>query len=166
MLRFLVVVVAIALVAGCVSRPEPGPANQRVTPPPWDAPRDAISYIRSAGQPELGLGEDADPWIVRVKVSVDGAQVQIPAHIGVDRLRAVQAPVHTHEPGGEVWLEGTGNRQVNLGHFFTLWGVRFGDGCLGARCGELAVIADGGAVAGDPRALRLRGVKEIVVSIT
>lgn len=100
----------------------------------------------------------------RVEVTVDGAPVEVPAHIGVDRLRAVQAPVHTHEAGGEVWLEGEGNRDTTLGQFFTLWGVRFDEDCLGAACGGVTVLADGERV-DDPAALILRGNQLVEVSV-
>ena len=164
-MRWLAPVLAAALLlGGCVSRPEPAPAVMRESAPPWDAPRDAISHIRAAGAPELGLGDDADPWILRVEVTVDGAPVEVPAHIGVDRLRAVQAPVHTHEAGGEVWLEGEGNRDTTLGQFFTLWGVRFDEDCLGAACGGVTVLADGERV-DDPAALILRGNQLVEVSV-
>ncbi len=156
---------AALLLVGCVGRPEPEPAVQRTTAPPWDAPRDAISYIRAADLPELSLGADEDPWILNVTVESRGEGVDIPAYIGIDRLRAIQAPVHTHEAGGEVWLEGDGNRESTLGDFFTLWGVRFGDGCLGDVCGTLTVTADGAPVQ-DPAALALRGLSEVTVEVS
>ncbi len=164
-MRWLAPVLAAALLlGGCVSRPEPEPAVMRETAPPWAAPRDAISYIAAAGAPELSLGDDADPWILRIEVTVDGTPVEVPAHIGVDRRRAIQAPLHTHDVGGEVWLEGEGNHDATLGQFFTLWGVRFDDDCLGAACGGLTVTADGAPVA-DPAGLVLRGNKLVEVSV-
>ncbi|MFT3886960.1 MAG: hypothetical protein QM713_02175 [Arachnia sp.] len=164
-MRSLALVVGAALLlTGCVSRPEPEAAVLRETAPPWDAPRDAVSYMAAAGVPQLSLGDDADPWILHLTVSVDGAAVEVPAHIGVDRLRALQAPVHTHEAGGEVWLEGEGNRASTLGQFFTLWGVRFDDDCLGSACGGVTVRADGAPVA-DPAALVLRGLERVEVSV-
>lgn len=164
--RLLVVLMTVLLLAGCVSRPEPAPAVQRDTPPPWDAPRDAISYIQAAGVPELPLGDDTDPWILDLEVSIDGSPVEIPAFIGIDRLRAVQAPVHTHDPGGEVWLEGEGNRESTLGHLFELWGVRLTDECLGAACGSVQVTVDGDILNGDPQQVELRGAKHIAVDAT
>lgn len=153
-----------ALLVGCVGRPEPEPAVQRTTPPPWDAPRDGISYLRAADAPELPLGDDTDPYVLQLRVTVAGEEVEVPAHIGVDRLRALQAPVHTHEPGGEVWLEGEGNREATLGQFFTLWGVAFTDECLGSVCGGVRVAADGAPVA-DPASLVLRGLDLVEVEV-
>ena len=152
------------LLVGCVGRPDPAPAESRTSQPPWDAPRDAISYIEAAGVAQLSLGDDADPWILDIDVIVAGQPVEVPAYIGIDRLRAVQAPVHTHEPGGEVWLEGEGNRDTTLGQFFALWGVRFDDDCLGAACGGVTVLADGERV-DDPAALILRGNQLVEVSV-
>ncbi|MBB1483468.1 hypothetical protein H5392_06285 [Tessaracoccus sp. MC1865] len=166
MRRLLVLVVSAALLVGCVSRPEPAPAVLRDTAPPWDAPRDAVSYIRAAGLRELALGDDADPWILDLAITVDGAPVEIPAYIGIDRPRAIQAPVHTHDAGGEVWLEGGANRESTLGHFFALWGVRFGAGCLGAACGSLEVRVDGEVVDGEPAQVFLRDAREIQVVAT
>lgn len=156
-------VVAVLLLTACVSRPDPEPATMREAAPPWDAPRDAISYIDAAGLEQRPIGEDTDPWILTLEVTVDGEPVEVPAMIGVDRLRAVQAVVHTHDAGGDVWLEGPDNQVATLGHFFTLWGVHFSDDCLADRCGSLTVLADGEPVA-DPVGLTLRGHQVVEVS--
>ena len=153
---------AVAFLAGCSMQRPLESAVMRDSAPPWDAPRDAVSYIDAAGLSQLRLDDDSDPWIVRLKVTVSGEQVEVPAFIGIDRVRAVQAPAHTHDPGGEVWLEGEGNREVTLGQFFTLWGVRFDQACLGEACDGVRVSADGSEV-GDPQGLVLRGVREVAV---
>ena len=64
-------------------------------------------------------------------------------YVGIDRLRAVQAPMHTHDTSGQVWLEGRETDAVTLGQFFTVWGVRFDDRCLGSACRDLEVTVDG-----------------------
>ena len=163
MVVFLLSVIVTPLLSGCVSRPDPAPATMSTEPPPWTAPRDAISYIAEAGLPELALNADSDPFIVTVLVTVDAERVALPPFIGIDRLRAVQAPVHTHDDSGDVWLEGEGNREVTLGDFFTVWGVRFDDGCLGNACTRVEVSADGQPVS-DPASLLLRGHDVIEVS--
>ena len=151
------------LLAGCVSRPDPEPAVLSTQPPPWTAPRDAISNIAAAGLPELPLDSDADPFILDIVVTIDDEPVPLVAFIGIDRLRAVQAPVHTHDASGEVWLEGEGNQDVTLGEFFTLWGVRFDEGCLAGACTDLVVTADGEEIQ-DAASLVLRGYDVIEVS--
>lgn len=163
-LGVLLVTLSALLMGGCVQQAAPAPAVIRDDAPPWDAPRDTISYIRAAGLPELPLDDRTDPWVVAVVISIDGQAVQIPAHVGVDRPRAIQAPVHTHDTTGQVWLEGSGNREVTLAGFFAVWGVRFGQSCVGGACGAVTVTADG-QVVGDPAALVLWGTERVEVSV-
>ena len=160
----VLLVVAALLMGGCVQPAPPAPAVIRDGAPPWDAPRDAISYIRAAGLPELPLDDRSDQWIVTLTISIDGHPVVIPAHVGVDRPRALQAPVHTHDTSGQVWLEGTGNREIALADFFAVWGVKFTEDCLGGACGAVAVTADA-QVVGDPASLVLWGTKHLEVTV-
>lgn len=154
-------VLVLVLCTACVSRPDPEPAVMRTSAPPWDAPRDAVSYIDAAGLEQRPLGEDTDPWIVALTVEIEGESVEIPAMIGIDRLRAKQAIVHTHERGGDVWLEGPDNGTATLGQFFTLWGVQFDGACLAEWC-NVEVLVDGKKIE-DPASLRFRGHKAVEV---
>lgn len=142
----------------------PPPAVMRTTPPPWDAPRDAVANMEAADLVAEPLDTTTNQRIIDLEVVVDGAPVEVPAHIGVDRLRALQAAAHTHQPGGEVWLEGSEALTVTLGQFFTLWGVRFDDGCLGGVCGTVEVTADGEPV-DDPAALVLAETRSVRVEV-
>jgi hypothetical protein len=63
--------------------------------------------------------------------------------VGIDRIRALQAAVHTHDSSGQVWLEGRETDAVTLARFFTVWGARFDGRCLGSACGRLVVKVDG-----------------------
>lgn len=141
-------------VGGCVPRAQPHPAEIRTTAPPWPAPRDTISNIELTGLPQLPLDTTGQARIFTLTVTLDGQPVVVPPYVGIDRIRAVQAAAHTHEDRGEVWLEGQGSDQVTLGHFFTLWGVRLDDRCVGNVCGTVEVRADGQPVT-DPQALKL-----------
>lgn len=151
------------VLSGCVAQPAPEPASLQTGAPPWSAPRDAVSNIRAAGLPEQPLSETSDPWILRLEILVEGRAVPLAPFIGVDRPRAVQAPVHTHDDSGEVWLEGQGNRAVTLAQFFTVWGVRLTDECLGATCGQVTVVADGRPAPAPAGDLVLRGHRVVRV---
>ncbi len=150
--------------AGCVSPVDPAPAEERSTPPPWGAPRDAVSFIEAAGLEVQPTASRENSHVTQVDISIDHAPVQIPAYVGVDRVRAQQAGVHTHDASGQVWLEGRNTADITLGQFFTVWGVRFDGRCLGAACHSLAVTVDGSPLTSDPRAVRLSDSRSIAVT--
>jgi hypothetical protein len=137
------VLVVPLVITGCVNQATPAPAAQRSTPPPWGAPRDAVSYIAAAGLEAEPLNSNENSHVVDLRITVDGARVEVPPYVGIDRVRAVQAPVHTRDSTGQVWLEGRETDGVTLGQFFTVWGVRFDDHCLGSACRGLVVTVDG-----------------------
>jgi hypothetical protein len=157
------VVLALLMITACIRPVAPGPVVIRITPPPWDAPRDAISYIEAAGLTAEPLNTTGETHIVGMTIVVDGWRVSIPAYVGVDRLRAQQAAVHTHDTTNQVWLEGRDIDPITLGQFFTVWAVRFDGRCLGAACREVTVTADGKLVT-DPVLLRLAQVRQVTVT--
>jgi hypothetical protein len=159
----LAAVLVVLMITGCVRQAAPAPAVQRSTPPPWSAPRDAVSYIEAAGLEPQPVSSREDSRVVDLRITVDGAQVEVPAYVGIDRVRALQAAVHTHDTSGQVWLEGRGANSVTLGQLFTLWGVRFDDHCLGSACGALDVKVDGVATRA-PREVRLADSHRIEVT--
>ncbi|MGW6277174.1 hypothetical protein [Kribbella sp. NPDC055071] len=123
----------------------PAAAELRSGPPPWDAPRDAVSYIDKAGFERLPLDfSGPSPYTLTISVTVDGKPVEVPAGVGIDRLRAEQAAVHTHTTDGLVWVESkTTAERPTLPQFFTLWGVRYDAKCLADACHALTVTIDG-----------------------
>ena len=137
---------ACLVLTGCVQQAPPAPATLRSAAPPWPAPRDGISYFELAGVPSSRLDDRTGQRVVTLSIRIDGADVPLVPSIGLDLPRALQAPAHTHDASGTIWLEGAGAGAVTLGQFFTLWGVRFDGRCLGAACGQLTVTADGAAV--------------------
>ncbi|HEU4946721.1 MAG TPA: hypothetical protein VFT31_06165 [Kribbella sp.] len=145
------------VLAGCQVGPAPAaPAELRTGPPPWDAPRDAVSYIDRAGFERLPLDFSGPaPYTLKVSVTIDGTGVQVPAGIGVDRVRAEQAAVHTHSTDGLVYVEGkTRAERPTLKQFFELWGVRYDAKCLGDACGGVAVRVDGRPASWDNELVR------------
>lgn len=137
---------AVLLLSGCgVGPAKPAPAEQRTGPPPWDAPRDAVSYVDAAGFERLPLDfRGPAPYTVRLTVTVDGAKVVVPANIGIDRVRAEQAAIHTHADDGVIWVEPRSkDDRPTLKQFFALWGVRYDAKCLGDACGGVSVLVDG-----------------------
>ena len=101
--------------------------------------------------------------VVDLRITVDGASVEVPPNVGIDRVRAVQAPMHTHDTSGQVWLEGRETDEVTLGQFFTVWGVRFDGRCLGSACRDLEVTVDG-KVSAAPTEVRLAESRTIDIT--
>lgn len=154
---------ALLLLTACVRPEAAAPAVIRNSAPPWDAPRDATSYIVAAGLTPEPLNTTGSPHIVAMTIVVDGFRVPIPAYVGMDRLRAQQAAVHTHDTTNQVWLEGRDTAGITLSQFFRVWGVRFTAECLGSACGKVTVMADDRRVV-DPLALRLIEVNWITIT--
>ncbi len=157
------VLVVLLVLTSCVNQATPAPAAQRSTPPPWGAPRDAVSYIAAAGLEAQPLNSNENSHVIDLRITVDGAAVEVPPYVGIDRVRAVQAPVHTHDSTGQVWLEGRETDGVTLGQFFTVWGVRLDDHCLGSACRGLVVTVDG-RVSPAPGEVRLAASRTIDIS--
>jgi hypothetical protein len=152
-----VVASVLLMTSGCQVGPAaPGPAEIRSGPPPWAAPRDAVSYIEKAGFERLPLDFSGPmPYTVKVAVSIDGHAVEIPADIGIDRVRAEQAAIHTHATDGVVFVEAkTKAERPTLKQFFELWGVRYDGKCLGDACKNLRVLVNGEPAAWDTKLIR------------
>ena len=134
------------VLAGCqVSPAAPAAAELRTGAPPWDAPRDAVSYIDKAGFERLPLDfSGPSPYSLTIAVTLDGKPVQVPAGLGVDKLRAEQAAVHTHTTDGLVWVEAkTTSDHPTLAQFFTLWGIKYDATCLADACKSLKITLNG-----------------------
>jgi hypothetical protein len=157
--------IVLLVVSGCVRQAAPAPPVQRTTPPPWDAPRDAVSYINAAGLEAQPLNSNGKSHVIDLRITFDGAPVEVPAYVGIDRIRALQAPVHTHDSSGRVWVEGRETDAVTLAQFFMVWGVRFDGRCLGSACGRLVVKVDR-TVTTDPREVRLAASHRIDIAAT
>jgi len=153
----------ILMLTSCVRQATPAPAMERRSPPPWSAPRDAITFITAAGLEPQPLSSKGNSSVVNLKITVDGVLVEVPAYVGIDRLRALQAPMHTHDASGQIWLEGRDTDTLTLRHFFTVWGVRFDDRCLGSACTGLRVVVDG-KVSAAPTEVRLADSRIIEIT--
>jgi hypothetical protein len=111
------------------SVPEAAEIGLQTTPAPWK-PESAHLAQRLAA---LKLPETSDTaYHIHAKLFlyVDGKPQIVPASIGIDP-RFI-APVHTHDASGIVHMESARPYPFTLGQFFTLWGVVFGKGQLGA----------------------------------
>jgi hypothetical protein len=122
-------------------------------------------------------------------VFVDGKPVAVPAGIGINiddpevqrfedpdgvayggitRCRKpCISPLHTHDVTGVIHTESKRPEPNTLGQFFTEWGVRLGESCLGGHCSpeRVAFYVDGRPYRQDPRAIELTDRKEIAIVV-
>jgi hypothetical protein len=110
----------------------------------------------------VGINTD-DPDVQRFK-DPDGAV----AYGGITRCRKpCISPLHTHDATGVIHTESRSPEPNTLGQFFTEWGVRLGESCLGDRCSPdgIAFYVNGKRYRLDPRAIALTDRKEIAIVI-
>jgi hypothetical protein len=147
-------------------------STPKVTAPPpvstsWTVPADASAAARAAGLPMLGEEKLAVHYHAHLDVIVNGTAVPVPAGLGIDQVRQLIAPLHTHDGTGVVHIESATDTPFTLGQVFTEWGQalradQVGPVALPAGT-VLRVYRNGHAVPGDPASLRLGAHDEIVV---
>jgi hypothetical protein len=156
----------------------------------WPAPPDPLERTVAAGlQPErkeflihhahahLDIFVDGKPIVVPagIGINIDDPEVQrfedpdgAVAYGGITRCRKpCISPLHTHDATGIIHTESKSPKPNTLGQFFTEWGVRLHESCLGERCGPdgIAFYVNGKPYRQDPRAIELTDRKEIAIAI-
>jgi len=99
---------------------------------------DPVSEIDIGGHQNLALHIHTD-----LKILIDGVERVIPGNIGV--LPGVMRPLHTHDQGGNIHIEGACPREFKVGEFFEIWGEEFNSRCILGNCvesGELKFYVD------------------------
>lgn len=172
------------VLAGCTgeSTADPGASSDAPRPsptvegsagsdtPPWPAPDQVADRVAAAGL-DLGLMGMAEHYHPQLRVVVDGAEVAVPANIGVDPSTGAMSALHTHTPDGQLHVEADVAGEVfTLGQLFTQWGVALSSEQIGgvlAKPGEaVTVTSNGAAFTGDPADLRLEPDQQIVVEVS
>jgi hypothetical protein len=178
--QFLCVVV-IAVVIGSLSPafiPQ-GKAAQSVTDPnklpgiqtgqpPWIAEIEhLLDRLQAIHLPALSAEGNALHIHQHIDLILNGAQVAVPADIGINYAARFISPIHTHDETGVIHVESDEVRDFTLGEFFDIWGVRLTKDCIGGYCSKgtntLKVFVNGKPVNGDPRNLVLQSHQEIAI---
>jgi hypothetical protein len=156
----------------------------------WPAPPDPLERTVAAGlKPErkeflihhahahLDVFVDGKPIVVPagIGINIDDPEVQrfkdpdgAVAYGGITRCRKpCISPLHTHDATGIIHTESKSPEPNSLGQFFTEWGVRLNESCLGERCSPdgIAFYVNGKPYRQDPRAIELTDRKEIAIVI-
>jgi hypothetical protein len=156
----------------------------------WPAPTDPLDRTVAAG-----LKPERKEFLIHhvhahLDVFVDGKPIAVPAAIGIniddpevkrfnDAEGAVSyggitrchkpciSPLHTHDATGIIHTESSSPEPNTLGQFFTEWGVRLSESCVGEHCSpeRIAFYVNGKAYQQDPRAIELTDRKEIAIVV-
>lgn len=190
---YVVVVVALAsalAACGSSSKPNTSPAPQP-SAVMWPAPPDAMARAAAAGL----VPETAERLQYHVHshldVFLDGAQVVVPAGIGIDITdpavhtfvvggqnqyggidppcaKPCISPLHTHDVSGILHTESATKQNNTLGQLFIEWNVRLDANCVNTYCKPakaIAIYVDGTKFDGDPTTIALTDHKEIAIVI-
>jgi hypothetical protein len=176
---------------GQARQAEPAPASSDADAAVlWPAAPDPLEKTVAAGlQPErkeflihhahahLDVFVDGKPIVVPagIGINIDDPEVQrfkdpdgAVAYGGITRCRRpCISPLHTHDATGIIHTESKSPEPNTLGQFFTEWGVRLGESCLGERCSPdgIAFYVTGKRYRQDPRVIELTNRKEIAIVI-
>jgi hypothetical protein len=164
--------VAVLLACACG-----GTSNPVATP----APLDTSVISLHAGQvidsvPCLTQELPAQHIHIHLVVLEDGANVTVPAGIGVGRPWGVDpdgfvstgscfAWIHTHDTTGVVHIVGPEEKTYNLGQLFSVWGHPLTAAAAFNFNGPVAVLVDGVRIDGDPRGVQLANFFNVVVEL-
>jgi hypothetical protein len=169
-------------------QPQPADADAKVL---WRAPADPLARTVRAG-----LDPERKEYLIHhvhahLDVFVDSKPISVPAGIGINiddpavhRFKDADgslsyggidpacrkpciSPLHTHDNSGILHTESKTPKPNTLGQFFTEWGVRLSDSCVGKYCDPkpVAIYVNGKPYAGDPPAIELTDRKEIAIVI-
>lgn len=158
--------------------------------PPWPAPSDPMRKTAAAGLKPESREFFAVHSHAHLDVFVNGEPVEVPAAVGIDTTdpgvkrfeeggdvtyggielcdRPCISPLHTHDATGVLHTEAPENQTNTLGQFFTEWGVRLDERCVGGYCEPEAPIAayvDGERYDGDLAAIKLENGTQIAIVI-
>ena len=167
----VLVAVLLACACGGVSSPVTSPA----------APLDTSVASLHAGQvvdsvPCLTQELPAQHIHIHLVVLQDGADVSVPAGIGVGRPWGIDpdgfvstgscfAWIHTHDTTGVVHIVGPEEKTYKLGQLFSVWGHPLAADAAFNFNGPVAVLVNGVRAGGDPREVELANFFNIVVEI-
>lgn len=113
---------------------------------------------------------------VHLQILLDGADVPVPAGIGIGRpwnvdssgfiaTGACTAWLHTHDSTGIVHIVTPEQKTFTLGQLFDLWAQPLGDSSALGYVGSLVVLVNGQRTDGDPRAMELKNLANIVLEL-
>jgi hypothetical protein len=134
---------------------------------PWDAEiPNLLARLKAIGLPALATEGNVLHIHQHLDLIINGKQVTIPTHIGVNEAAGFISPLHTHDLSGIIHVESNVVRDFTLGEFFDIWGLELTNDCLGSYCNTgsttMKIYSNGTLYTGKPRDLVLTPHQEIM----
>ncbi len=144
MRRLGIVWLLVALVgAGCSDKksddettPTTGDSSLKVFtgPPPWPVADRQGERIVEAGLPTLRIEGERIHFHAHLDVFHNGDPVVVPEGVGIDQVRRLISPFHTHFDTGVLHVEADDDDPSTIGQFLQQWGLRVDGDCIADIC--------------------------------
>ncbi len=134
-------------VAGCGSSSD-SPPGLTITGPGLQTSQPASEPSQPAWRPEyahlaqrlklIGIpagGKETFHIHAMLHIYVNGLLAPLPAEIGLDSAKGLEASMHTHDSTGIIHMEAPHPFNYTLGDFFAVWGVKLGPAQVGGLTG-------------------------------
>jgi hypothetical protein len=109
-------------------------AGLRTSQPPW-APEYAHLPERLAQLKLPPVGNETFHIHAALHVYKDGLLMAVPAEVGLEPSKHIEASLHTHDATGIIHMEAAHRFNFTLGDFFKVWGVELGPAQVGGLTG-------------------------------
>lgn len=93
-----------------------------------------LSNMKVVGLIPLASEGNAQHTHQHLAITINGQKMPIPKNIGIGS--DFISPIHTHEEDGIIHVESPVVKDFTLGQFFTEWGVRLNNTCIGSYCAD------------------------------
>ena len=136
-------------------------------PAPWPDPDHVSDRIAAAGLLSAPTESLTVHYHAHIDIFVDGKPEPVAASVGRED-QSLFSPLHTHATSGMIHIEAPSAERITLGMFFTEWGVRLTNRCVGGYCRPATPIkayVDGAAHPGSIAGIVLRKGEEIALVI-
>ena len=141
-------------------------AGLMMTTGPWTSNTDQLSERLTA----LNLGPEGNKLHIHehLAIFIHGKAVETPKNIGINTAASLVAPLHIHDASGVIHVEAAEQRDFTLGNLMGVWGLKFTTDSIGGYkaddTNKLKVYSNGQLVSGDPAALVLGKLQQIVIT--
>jgi hypothetical protein len=129
----LLLIAIAALAVACGESGSSGPPPLNTGPAPWPNPDRVADRIAAAGLSSARTESLVVHYHAHLDILVNGKSEPVASSIGREDT-SLFSPLHTHATSGMIHIEAPTDMRITLEMFFTEWGVRLTNECVGGYC--------------------------------